>query len=251
MKILITGGAGFIGSHVVQALQAEHEVVIIDDFNDYYSPTFKRENIALLKPAAIYEADITNAEAIDAVFKKHAFDCIIHLAARAGVRPSIANPHIYTEVNVVGTTNILQAAAKYSVPRIIIGSTSAVYGNSSPVPFTETFEVSQPISPYAASKRSAELMAYTFHHLYHIKTTILRFFTVYGERGRPDMAPYLFTQAILRGTPIKKFGDGTTSRDYTYVADIIHVIVVDNIDDMIMHGVHEMWLINPSHVLNP
>ena len=225
MNILVTGGAGFIGSHVVEALQDEHSVVIIDDLNDYYNPEFKRQNLAQLKPTAFYEVNIIDLEAVNEIFRKHQFDVIIHLAARAGVRPSIAEPELYAHINSLGTTHLLQLATKHDVKQFIFGSTSAVYGNSSPVPFREDTDVSQPISPYAASKRGAEMMLYTYSHLYDMKITVLRFFTVYGERGRPDMAPYLFTKAILDGETITKFGDGTTSRDYTYVGDIVQGVM--------------------------
>lgn len=225
MKILVTGGAGFIGSHVVEALQDQHEVVVVDDFNDYYAPAYKETNIATLHPIQVYRINVTDRAALDEVFSEQQFDCIIHLAARAGVRPSIANPELYAFVNITGTTNLLELAVHYNVPRIIFGSTSAVYGNSADIPFTETDTCLQPISPYAASKRSAELILDAYHRMHGIKTTILRFFTVYGERGRPDMAPYLFTDAILRGMPIKKFGNGTTSRDYTYIKDIVNGVV--------------------------
>lgn len=225
MKILVTGGAGFIGSHVVEALQDQHEVVVVDDFNDYYSPTYKEANISSVRATHVYRIDVTDRKALATVFAEHQFDCIIHLAARAGVRPSIANPELYAFVNITGTTNVLELAVQHNVPRIIFGSTSAVYGNSAEVPFTETDTCLQPISPYAASKRSAELILDAYHRMHGIQTTILRFFTVYGERGRPDMAPYLFTDAILRGMPIRKFGDGTTSRDYTYSKDIVNGVV--------------------------
>lgn len=225
MKILVTGGAGFIGSHVVEALQNDHEVVIIDDLNDYYSPEYKRANLALLKPVALYETDVTDQAALTQIFTEHQFDCIVHLAARAGVRPSIAEPELYAHVNMLGTTLLAQLAVEHNVKQFVFGSTSAVYGNSTPVPFAENAEVNHPISPYAATKRAAELMLATYHELYSLPITILRFFTVYGERGRPDMAPYLFTEALLRGESIKKFGTGESSRDYTYVKDIVAGIV--------------------------
>lgn len=225
MKILVTGGAGFIGSHVVQALQQDHEVVIIDDLNDYYDPAYKQANLDLLSPLAFYHIDVINEPALREVFEAHQFDTIVHLAARAGVRPSIESPQLYAHVNLLGTTLLAQLAAEYNVPHFVFGSTSAVYGNNSAIPFSEDQPVMEPISPYAASKRGAELMLYTYHELYKTKTTILRFFTVYGERGRPDMAPYLFTKAILNGETIRKFGDGHTSRDYTYIADIVQGVV--------------------------
>ena len=225
MNILVTGGAGFIGSHVVEALQDEHSVVIIDDLNDYYNPEFKRYNLAQLKPTAFYEVNIIDLEAVNAIFSKHQFDVIIHLAARAGVRPSLEEPELYAHINSLGTTHLLQLAKDHGVQQFIFGSTSAVYGNTTEVPFKEDVDVAEPISPYAASKRGAELMLYTYSHLYDMNITVLRFFTVYGERGRPDMAAYLFTKAILNGEPITKFGDGTSSRDYTYVGDTVQGIL--------------------------
>ncbi|MDP3970721.1 MAG: GDP-mannose 4,6-dehydratase [bacterium] len=221
MNILVTGGAGFIGSHIVEALQADHNVVIIDNINDYYNPEFKKENLALLRPEKFYQVDVTDSTALTEIFKDHKFDLIIHLAARAGVRSSLLEPDLYAKVNLLGTTNLAKLAMEYNVNRFIFGSTSAVYGDTTTVPFSEDVNVNEPISPYAATKRAAELMLYTNHHLHNIQTTILRFFTVYGERGRPDMAPYLFTEKILKEKEIIKFGDGNTSRDYTYIADIV------------------------------
>ena len=222
MNILVTGGAGFIGSHLIQALQKlEHSVVNIDELNDYYNPGFKRYNLAQLEPHPFYQLNITDGRALDQVFNKHHFDLIVHLGARAGVRPSLTQADLYNRVNVIGTMNLLNAAVKYGVPRIIFGSTSAVYGNNNTVPFVEDADVSRTISPYATSKRTAELLFENFHQDHKLKVTIFRFFTVYGERGRPDMAPYLFTEAIFKGLPINKYGDGKSSRDYTYIGDII------------------------------
>lgn len=220
MKILLTGGAGFIGSHIAELLQSDHELVIIDDLNDYYDPAYKQANLDLLHPAQFYQLDITDYNALKQVFADHQFDTIIHCAARAGVRPSIKEPELYANVNLLGTTHLAELAAQHKVKQFIFGSTSAVYGNAKQIPFSESEVQLEPISPYAASKLGAELMLHTFHSLYDTKTTILRFFTVYGERGRPDMAPYLFTEAVLNQKQFKKFGDGTTSRDYTYVKDI-------------------------------
>ncbi|MDP2704199.1 MAG: SDR family NAD(P)-dependent oxidoreductase [bacterium] len=226
-KILITGGAGFIGSHVAEALLKQGEnIVIIDDFNDYYNPAWKRENIKEIKKhAAVYEADIRDEQALDTIFKKEKFGSIIHLAARAGVRPSIKDPILYQEVNIGGTHNVLEAARKHDIQNLILSSSSSVYGNQKKTLFSEDDRVDNPISPYAATKRAMELLAHVYYHLWGLNIACLRFFTVYGERGRPDMAPYLFTEKILRGEEIQKFGDGTSRRDYTYVGDIVEGIV--------------------------
>lgn len=222
MNIVVTGGAGFIGSHLVQALHtAGHTVTVIDDLNDYYNPDYKRANLELIQPEQFFQIDLRNAAEVEKVFAQTAFDVIVHLGARAGVRPSLQQPDLYTAVNVIGTLNLLNAAVKYKIPRIIFGSTSAVYGNSTVLPFTETADVSAPISPYAATKRAAELLCAEYHEKFGLQATILRFFTVYGERGRPDMAPYLFTKAVLAHEPITRYGDGETSRDYTYISDVI------------------------------
>ncbi len=222
MTILVTGGAGFIGSHLIQALQAAgHSVVNVDEVNDYYDPAFKRQNLALLKPHAFYEIDVRDAQKLEQVFQENQIDAIVHLGARAGVRHSLQNPELYQTVNYGGTKNLLALANQYQVKQFIFGSTSAVYGHSTPLPFSETATDLVPLSPYAATKLAAEALLRSEHDRTQLPTTILRFFTVYGERGRPDMAPYLFTEAILKGLPIKKYGDGTSSRDYTYVGDIV------------------------------
>lgn len=225
-KILVTGGAGFIGSHLAEALIKQGKsVVIIDDFNDYYNPAWKRENIKeIQKRAAVYEADIRDKQALENVFKKEKFGSIIHLAARAGVRPSIKDPIPYQEVNIGGSHAVLEAAREHNVQNLILASSSSIYGNQKKTPFKEDDPVDRPISMYAASKRAMELLAYTYHYLYGMNITCLRFFTVYGERGRPDMAPYLFTEKMLKGEEIQKFGNGTSKRDYTYVGDIVEGI---------------------------
>lgn len=227
MTILVTGGAGFIGSHVIQALEqlGGYDLVIIDEINDYYDPKFKRANLALLNQHPFYEIDFCDAAAVDKVFAQHQIDCIVHLGARAGIRPSLVQPDLYTKVNVMGTTVLLNAAVKYHVPQFIFGSSSSVYGNTAPLPFLESAAVNAPISPYAATKLAAEQIVQNYHKQYSLAATILRFFTVYGERGRPDMAPYLFTEAVLTGRMIKKFGAGNSSRDYTYITDIVSGIV--------------------------
>lgn len=227
-KILLTGGAGFIGSHVLDALVAEdYSVVVIDDFNAYYNPAFKAENIARYATDSrvkVYRGSITDLPLLNEIFSKEPIGAVIHLAARAGVRPSIANPKLYQEVNVGGTENILELCKEHGITKFIFASSSSVYGNQTKIPFSETDPI-YPISPYAETKKSVELMAQSYHLLYGISCIGLRFFTVYGERGRPDMAPYLFTEKILKGEPIQKFGDGTSRRDYTYIADIVSGIM--------------------------
>lgn len=227
--VLVTGGAGFIGSHVIPVLlQRGLTVVCFDDFNDYYNPIFKRENVApfLSHPAFhLVEGDIRDRDLVFSVYRRYGISATIHLAARAGVRASIAQPRLYEEVNGVGTVNLLEAAHRFGAFTFIFGSTSSVYGINSKVPFSEDDPIVCPISPYAASKRGAELMCYTFHHLYGLKVTVLRFFTVYGPRQRPDMAIYKFTELLARGKPVPRFGDGSMARDYTYIDDIVQGVV--------------------------
>ncbi len=225
MKILITGGAGFIGSHLSEALIGKgEEVVAIDNFNDFYDPAVKRENIKeLLKNSAfsLYEIDIRETEKVKEVFGAERPDVVCHIAARAGVRPSIEDPVLYEEVNCLGTLNILEAIKGLKIKNFVFASSSSVYGVNSKVPFSEADPVERPISPYAATKRAGELMCYTYSHLYNIPVTCLRFFTVYGERGRPDMAVAKFTRLIHEGKKIPLYGDGTAKRDFTYIEDII------------------------------
>ncbi|HUK13406.1 MAG TPA: GDP-mannose 4,6-dehydratase [Thermoanaerobaculaceae bacterium] len=223
--ILVTGGAGFIGSHVCEALLARGAAVVcLDDFNDYYDPAFKRENVAALAGNPrwrVVEGDIRDAELVNDVYRRHGVAATVHLAARAGVRPSIRQPRLYEEVNCLGTLNLLESARHAGARTFIFGSTSSVYGINSKVPFAEDDPISCPVSPYAATKRGAELMAYTYHHLYGLAVTCLRFFTVYGPRQRPEMAIHLFADRLARGRPVPRFGDGSTARDYTYVDDIV------------------------------
>ncbi len=224
-KILLTGGAGFIGSHVLdELLKRGAGVVVIDDFNDFYNPEFKEQNLAGRK-CDLRRGDITDFKFLEKIFETEKFDCVVHMAARAGVRPSIANPLLYQKVNVGGTANLLELCRINSIKKFVFASSSSVYGNQEKIPFSESDSVEEPISPYAATKHAAEVLVHTYHHLFGIKSTILRFFTVYGERGRPDMAPYLFTGKILRGEPIQKFGDGSTKRDYTYISDIVDGVI--------------------------
>ncbi len=229
MRVLVTGGAGFIGSHTIGALLKKgYYVVCIDNFNDYYNPQIKRRNIkAYLKHSnfKLYKEDITHYDAVKRIFNKEKIDKICHLAARAGVRASIENPFLYERVNVLGTLNLLEMAKIYKIKNFILASSSSVYGNKNKVPFSEKDSINEPISPYAATKRSAELLTYTYHHLYDLHCTCLRFFTVYGPSGRPDMAPFLFVDSIYKDKKIKKFGDGSTKRDYTYIDDIVSGII--------------------------
>lgn len=225
MRILVTGGAGFIGSHVVdRLLQVGHAIVVIDDFNDYYDPKFKEENITphrKHKNYTLYRGDVSDMKFLTGVFERgKEFDAIVHIAARAGVRKSIEDPNLYRGMNIDGTINLLECSRIHGIKEFIFASSSSVYGERAKVPFDEEDAADRPVSPYAATKRAAELLIHSYHHLYGIHSAILRFFTVYGERGRPDMAPYLFTRALLTGGTIAQFGDGSTKRDYTYVGDI-------------------------------
>jgi UDP-glucuronate 4-epimerase len=221
-RILVTGGAGFIGSHLAEALLARgDEVTVLDNFNDFYDPAIKRRNAAQLGPARVVEGDFRDAELVESLFAEGEFEVVAHLGAMAGVRPSLLDPLHYEDVNMRGTLNLLEATRKRPGIRFVFASSSSVYGSNEEVPFCEDADIHHPLSPYAATKRAGELMCYTFHHLYGIPTTCLRFFTVYGPRQRPEMAIHKFVRRILRGESIPFFGDGTTRRDYTYVDDII------------------------------
>jgi UDP-glucuronate 4-epimerase len=225
-NVLVTGGAGFIGSHLVARLLAEGQwrVAVVDDFNDFYDPALKRRNVAPhlgREEFALYEADIRDRAALDKVFKETKFDCLVHHAARAGVRPSLLEPVLYTETNIGGTVNLLELARAHGVRQFVFGSSSSVYGENEKVPFAESDPVNRPISPYAATKAAGELLCHTYSHLFGLRTVCLRFFTVYGARQRPDLAIHKFARLISEGRPIPVFGDGTTRRDYTYVDDIV------------------------------
>ncbi|MFL6583591.1 MAG: SDR family NAD(P)-dependent oxidoreductase [Chthoniobacterales bacterium] len=227
MRILVTGGAGFIGSHLAESLLAAgHEVALLDDFNDFYDPQIKRANIrSLRRGVVVHEVDLRDADGVRAIFRGARFDTIAHLAARAGVRPSIAAPQLYYDTNVTGTLHLLEAARETGVERFIFASSSSVYGMCKQVPFSEDLHLTQTISPYAATKIGGEFLCSTYSHLYQMRVVALRFFTVYGARQRPDLAIHQFTRKIDRGQPIDQFGDGTTRRDYTYIDDIISGIV--------------------------
>ena len=225
-SVLVTGGAGFIGSHLVERLLGEGgwRVEVFDDFNDFYDPALKRRNVAphLSRPDfRLHEADIRDRAALARVFRGTPFDCVVHLAARAGVRPSLAEPLLYAETNITGTLNLLELAREHRVRQFVFGSSSSVYGENEKVPFSEDDPVSRPISPYAATKAAGELLCHTYSHLWGLRCVCLRFFTVYGARQRPDLAIHKFARLISAGRPIPVFGDGTTRRDYTYIDDII------------------------------
>jgi len=225
-RILVTGGAGFIGSHLVDKLLAEGDwqVSALDNFNEFYAPRIKHDNLAQHADNPrfrLFEADICRAEQLREIFAQNDFDAIVHLAAWAGVRPSLLNPKLYTHVNVDGTVNLLDAAKEFGVKQFVFGSSSSVYGINSKIPFAEDDNIFHPISPYAATKAAGELLCHTYSHLYDIRTICLRFFTVYGARQRPDLAIHKFSKLISEDKPIPVFGDGTTRRDYTYVDDII------------------------------
>jgi UDP-glucuronate 4-epimerase len=225
-NILVTGGAGFIGSHLVDRLLAEGawRVTVVDDFNDFYAPEVKRENVrghVQNSSYSLHEVDIRSRARLEEIFKEGGFDCVVHLAARAGVRPSLLEPALYNETNVGGTLNLLELARQYEVRQFVFGSSSSVYGINAKVPFSEDDPIRQPISPYAVTKAAGELLCHTYSHLYGMRCVCLRFFTVYGARQRPDLAIHKFARLIDAGRPVPVFGDGTTRRDYTYVDDII------------------------------
>jgi UDP-glucuronate 4-epimerase len=223
MKVLVTGGAGFIGSHLVERLLRDgHDAAILDDFNDFYDPKIKRANIAAVaKEIRLHDVDLRDAEKVKNVFQNEKFDAVFHLAARAGVRPSIQQPQLYYDANVSGTLHLLEAARSAGADRFIFASSSSVYGAAKKVPFSEDENLTQTLSPYAASKIAGEFLCSTYSHLYEMRVVALRYFTVYGARQRPDLAIHQFTRKIHSGEPIDQFGDGTTRRDYTYIDDII------------------------------
>jgi len=226
MNFLVTGGAGFIGSHVCeQLLKDGHSVWAFDDLNSFYAPELKRRNLrdiqALAKPFEFIQGDLVDQAAVEELFASVKFDQVIHLAARAGVRPSLDEPALYQRVNVEGTVNILEAARRHGVKKLTIASSSSVYGINSKVPFAESDPIFCAISPYAASKLACEALGHVYHHVYALDIVMLRFFTVYGPRQRPDLAIRKFATLIQEGKPIPVFGDGSTARDYTYITDIL------------------------------
>lgn len=244
-SILVTGGAGFIGSHLIERLldEGDWSVNIVDDLNDFYSPEIKRANLDMLRAKgdiSFYETDIRDADALAEVFEKGGFDVIVHLAARAGVRPSLSEPKLYAETNINGTLNLLELARAYNVKQFVFGSSSSVYGVNEKVPFAEEDPIRNPISPYASTKAAGELICHTYSHLFDIRTVCLRFFTVYGARQRPDLAIHKFSKLIWDGKPIQVFGDGSTRRDYTYVDDIVQGIRAAIDYDGSMHEVFNL-----------
>jgi len=231
-RVLVTGGAGFIGSHLCQRLLGEgYEIVCLDNFDPFYDPAIKRKNLAEIQATTgdgefqLVEGDIREKGMLEDLFKRSSFDLVIHLAARAGVRPSIQQPLLYEEVNVTGTLNLLEVCREFGVMDLIFGSSSSVYGKNPTVPFTEADRLEAMISPYAVTKRVGELFCYAYHHLYGLNIFCLRFFTVYGPRQRPEMAIHKFTRLIHEGEQIPLFGDGTSRRDYTYIDDIVEGVM--------------------------
>ncbi|KAL9180233.1 hypothetical protein ACHAXT_008203 [Thalassiosira profunda] len=228
-KVLVTGGAGFVGSSVAEALLARgDDVVIVDELNDYYDVTVKENNLRRLqelypeeKRLAIYRGDICDEKLMRELFEKERPEWVCHMAARAGVRPSIQDPYVYIHSNIRGTTLLMEMSHRFGVKNFVFASSSSVYGGSKSTYFSEEENVDNPVSPYAATKKACELLAHTYHHLYNLPVSGLRFFTVYGPRGRPDMAPFKFIDRISRGEEMQKFGDGSSSRDYTYISDIV------------------------------
>jgi UDP-glucuronate 4-epimerase len=225
-RVLVTGGCGFIGSHLCERLLARgDDVVVLDNFNDFYDPSLKRANAELISGARVETGDIRDREGVARLFAEGNFDGVVHLAAMAGVRPSLVDPLHYQDVNIRGTMILLEELRQRPETRFVFGSSSSVYGSNETVPFSEADEIHHPVSPYAATKRAGELLAYTHHHLYGIPTSCLRFFTVYGPRQRPEMAIAKFTRMVLDDEPIPFYGDGSTRRDYTFVDDIVDGVV--------------------------
>jgi UDP-glucuronate 4-epimerase len=230
MNFLVTGGAGFIGSHLCERLLRDgHAVWAFDDLNPFYDPQIKRRNLheiqSLAKPFEFVHGDLTDAAALADIFSSVQCDQVIHIAARAGVRPSLEQPALYQRVNVEGTVNVLEAARRHRVKKVILASSSSVYGVNSKVPFSENDPIFSAISPYAASKLACESLGHVWHHLYGMDVTMLRFFTVYGPRQRPDLAIHKFARLMTAGKPIPVFGDGSTARDYTFITDILDGVI--------------------------
>lgn len=244
LRILLTGGAGFIGSHVAEALIRRGDVLtILDSLDSYYPPEWKRANLDEAARSGSFkfvEGDIRDAGLVDGLLAR-GVDVLVHLAARAGVRKSIEAPVEYAEVNLAGTATLLAAVARRGTGKVVFASSSSVYGDSSKPPFRESDPVVEPLSPYAATKLGGELLCYSFHHCHGTPVTALRFFTVYGPRQRPDMAIHKFTARILRGDPVPFFGDGSTRRDYTYVRDIVDGVVraIDRVDGFKIYNLGE------------
>lgn len=235
-RYFVTGGAGFIGSHLIDKLLGDgNSVITIDNFDDFYPREVKLKNISNASKNAnfqLVEGDIRDGKILDELFSKNQFDIVIHLAAKAGVRPSIDNSSEYYDVNISGTVSLLEAMKKHNLKNLIFASSSSIYGNNKNIPFSESDFVGFPISPYAATKKSGELICHTYHHLHNFKINCLRFFTVYGPRQRPDLAISKFSRLINKGEKIPVFGDGSSQRDYTYIDDIIQgiLLAIDNLN---------------------
>ena len=253
MNILVTGGAGFIGSHICEKLLAhDFRVICLDNFNDFYDPLIKERNIHGLLARngfSLCREDITDKKKLHETFRKHKIDLVIHLAARAGVRPSINDAALYEEVNVGGTINLLDCCREYGIKKFIFASSSSVYGGNKKIPFSEDDNVDCPVSPYAATKKAGELICHTYNHLFGISIFCYRFFTVYGPRQRPEMAIHKFTSAIMEGCPVEVYGDGSSSRDYTYIDDIIDV-VVNNLDSIKGYEIFNLGNSRPVKLLD-
>jgi len=253
MQILVTGGAGFIGSHLCDRLITDgHQVVCLDNFNAFYSPEIKYANLSNIinHPAfTLIEGDIRYPDDLDKCLIQNKIDIVIHLAAMAGVRPSIENPELYADVNIMGTLQVLQACQRHNVIKLIFASSSSVYGNKEGGAFKETDNVDNPISTYAATKRAGELLCYNWHYLNGLSVVCLRFFTVYGPRQRPDLAIYKFTRLIYEGKTIPVFGDGTSSRDYTYVDDTVDG-VIKAMDYIVAKQCFEVYNLGESKTIN-
>ena len=229
MKILVTGGAGFIGSSLIEELLKRGDsVTCVDNFSNYYDVRFKKENIRRLKNRRlrVLNIDIEDRARLIRLLKGYRFDKVVHLAARVGVRNSLKNPDLYIKTNIAGTLNVLEAAREMGVKDIVFAGSSSVYGNDAPIPSKEDEPCLKPLNPYAMSKRSAELLCYTYHTIYGLNVTVLRFFTVYGPKGRPDMSPYIFTESLLKGKKINLNGDGRATRDFTNIKDIVRGIML-------------------------
>jgi UDP-glucuronate 4-epimerase len=229
MNVMVTGGAGFIGSHLAEALLARGDTVIaLDNFNSFYDPARKERNVAAALTQQAYtlvRGDVRDAELLGETLRRHRIDVVVHLAAWAGVRPSVEQPRVYMQNNVEGTQSVLDACVSAGVTRVVFASSSSVYGNDSPRPSTERLGADRPLSPYAASKRAGELQCFAMHHLHGLQVTCLRFFTAVGARQRPDLAVHKFARRIARGEPVTLFGDGSSERDYTHVLDIVDGVV--------------------------
>ena len=258
-KIFITGGAGFIGSTASERLLKEgHDIVTIDSFNNYYDPSLKEKNIEIVSKVAeengrnykVIRGDVRDFELMNKIFDEHDFDVVIAWAANAGVRPSIEDPRYYIDVNIMGLTNLLECMRSHDVKKLVFVSSSSVYGNNKKVPFSEKDAVDNPISPYATSKKSGELICFTYHSLFNMDVHCLRYFTVYGPRQRPDLAINKFTRLMLEGKEIPMFGDGTTSRDYTYVDDIVDG-TIRSMNYLLEHeDVYDIFNLGGSHPIS-